>query len=125
MQDERGRTPINQTQPTVSACRGCCCGTARKHPTVDHEAQLAQLRSGIDGVANLRTTDCLGACERSNVVVVSPSRSGRKAGGRPVWLGTVLDPVTVDDISAWLRAGGPGFVKLPKALARHRFDQPR
>lgn len=115
----------DQSKPTVSACRGCCCGTVRKHPTVDHHGQLAQLRSGLDGFANLRTTDCLGSCERSNVVVVSPSRSGRQAGGRPVWLGGVLDPAAVDHISAWLRDGGPGFSKLPKALVRHRFDQPQ
>ena len=33
-----------------------------------------------------RVTDCLDACEHSNVMILSPTAAGRQAGGRPVWL---------------------------------------
>ena len=34
---------------TVTVCRDCCCGSARKHPRVDHDAQLDPLPLGVDG----------------------------------------------------------------------------
>lgn len=65
---------------TVTVCRGCCCGTAAKVPRLDHEAQLTEVRSALAGVATVRRTDCLDACERANVIVIQPSAEGRKAG---------------------------------------------
>jgi (2Fe-2S) ferredoxin len=59
---------------------------------------------------------CLLACDRSNVVVVSPSRQGRRAGGRPVWLRQVLSLGVTDAIAAWVRRGGPGLSPLPAEL---------
>lgn len=108
-------------KPTVTVCRGCCCGTVKKHPTIDHDARLANLRNLVEGIGNLRTSDCLGPCERSNVVVVSPSGRGRRAGGRPTWLGRVLDARAETAIFNWLRDGGPGLAQTPEALARYRF----
>jgi hypothetical protein len=116
---------LDPTKPTVTVCRGCCCGTTRKHPTIDHEAQLANLRSLIEDVGNLRVTDCLGPCERSNVIAVSPSRSGRLIGGRPTWLGFVLDAGADTVIATWLRDGGPGLAGLPDALMHYRFERAR
>lgn len=112
---------LDQSLPTVTVCRGCCCGTVKKHPTIDHGARLANLRDLVEGVANLRMSDCLGPCDRSNVVVVSPSRRGQQAGGRPRWLGHVLDARAETDISNWLRDGGPGLAQPPEALAVHLF----
>lgn len=112
---------LDQSKPTVTVCRGCCCGTAKKHPTIDHDVRLANLRDIVEGVGNLRTSDCLGPCERSNVVVVSPSRRGHRAGGRPMWLGRVLDEHAETVISEWLRDGGPGLAQPPEALAMYRF----
>ncbi|MFY1632080.1 hypothetical protein ACN27F_02145 [Solwaraspora sp. WMMB335] len=58
----------------VTVCRGCCCGTSRKHPDVDHDGQLRALRASG---ARVRVVDCLNTCERSNVVVVQPVPAAR------------------------------------------------
>ena len=66
-------------------CRGCCCGTVAKHPDVDHGAQLEALRAALPTEVRSRlwTVDCIGSCERSNVVVVRNAESRR-------WFGDVL-----------------------------------
>lgn len=110
---------------TVTVCRGCCCGTARKHPGVDHAGQLAALTAGVAGAGRVRTSDCLDACERSTVVVVGPSAEGRRAGARPVWLGEVLDDAAVADVVAWVRAGGPGVADPPELLDLAVFNPTR
>lgn len=101
---------------TVTVCRDCCCGTRRKHPDVDHEALLRRLETGTQGHARVAVSTCLLACDRSNVVVVAPSRRGRDAGGRPAWLQRVLDDSAVDAIAAWVRRGGPGLAPPPEHL---------
>lgn len=109
----------------VTICRGCCCGTAAKHPDVDHDGQLDQLRRGLADSARLRVSECLDACEHSNVVVLTPSAAGRRAGGRPVWLGEVLDSTSTAHIVGWASTGGPGLADLPQALDVHAFRPPR
>ncbi|MFE5403000.1 (2Fe-2S) ferredoxin domain-containing protein [Streptomyces sp. NPDC056580] len=109
---------------TVYACRGCCCGTA-KIPGIDHAAQLAGLRRALDGIAQVRVTDCLDTCEQANVIVVQPSAEGRKKGGRPVWLGLVNDPDATDDITTWIEAGGPGLADPPGILDLYTFRPSR
>jgi hypothetical protein len=99
-------------RPLVTVCRGCCCGTERKHPDTDHAAQLDALVAGIGETGRVRISDCLDSCEYSNVVVVGPSADARRAGARPVWISGVLDRRAVADIVAWVRRGGPG-VALP------------
>ncbi|MEU5717632.1 (2Fe-2S) ferredoxin domain-containing protein [Streptomyces sp. NPDC020403] len=111
-------------RPTVSVCRGCCCGTP-KIPGVDHSGQLAQLRRSLEGSATVRAVECLDACERGNVIVVQPSAEGRRAGGRPVWLGLVNDPHAVDDIVTWAREGGPGAADPPDILDLYVFRPSR
>ncbi|MFF8616216.1 (2Fe-2S) ferredoxin domain-containing protein [Streptomyces sp. NPDC015350] len=115
-----GGTP----RPTVSVCRGCCCGTP-KIPDVDHAGQLAGLRSSLGDSATVRAVDCLDACEQANVIVVQPSAEGRRAGGRPVWLGLVNDPDAVTDIAAWVGAGGPGLADPPAILDLYVFRPSR
>ncbi|MEV0915750.1 (2Fe-2S) ferredoxin domain-containing protein [Streptomyces sp. NPDC049967] len=112
-------------RPTVTVCRGCCCGTAVKVPRLDHEAQLADLRTMLAGVAMVRRTGCLDACERANVIVVQPSAEGRQAGGRPVWLGQVNDPGAAADITAWVKDGGPGLAEAPDILDLYAFNPSR
>jgi (2Fe-2S) ferredoxin len=103
--------------PRVRVCRDCCCGTARKHPGVDHDALFDRLAVATRGAAVVDASTCLLACEKSNVVVVQPSRAARHRGARPVWLREVLDAGTVDAIVGWVRAGGPGLVEVPPSLA--------
>ncbi|WP_184946878.1 (2Fe-2S) ferredoxin domain-containing protein [Kitasatospora kifunensis] len=105
-------------------CRGCCCGTP-KVPGLDHRAQLTDLRASLAGVANVRPTDCLDACEQANVIVIQPSAEGRKAGGRPVWLGLVNGPDAAADITAWVKAGGPGLAEAPDILDLYTFAPSR
>ncbi|MGW2423974.1 (2Fe-2S) ferredoxin domain-containing protein [Streptomyces sp. NPDC001709] len=109
---------------TVTVCRGCCCGT-EKIPDLDHAGQLARLRRALPGTAQVRLTGCLDACEHANVMVVQPSAEGRAAGGRPVWLGLVNDPDAIDDIAAWIAAGGPGLADPPGVLDLYAFTPSR
>ncbi|WP_406069048.1 (2Fe-2S) ferredoxin domain-containing protein [Streptomyces sp. NBC_01020] len=113
------------TRTTVTVCRGCCCGTSAKVARLDHEAQLTDLRTMLTGVAMVRRTDCLDACERANVVVIQPSAEGREAGGRPVWLGQVNDRSAAADITAWIKNGGPGLADPPDILSLYTFTPSR
>ncbi|MEV4516435.1 hypothetical protein AB0K00_46740 [Dactylosporangium sp. NPDC049525] len=110
-------------RPLVTVCRDCCCGSARKHPDVDHAGQVARLRSAL-GQTGVRVSACLDACERSNIVVVHPTPAARRAGARPVWLGYVLDDAVIGDLTAWVEAGGPGVVPLPEILGLYRTNPP-
>lgn len=107
----------------VVVCRGCCCGTPRKHPDTDHDAQLRALRSRL-GAGAVRTADCLGPCGDSNVMVVLPSAPGRRRGGRPTWLGFVLSDAALNDVTGWVSAGGPGLTPIPDTLDLHRIPAP-
>ncbi|MFJ3439372.1 (2Fe-2S) ferredoxin domain-containing protein [Streptomyces cyaneofuscatus] len=123
----RRATPAVQAgaaRPTVTVCRGCCCGTP-KVPGLAHTAQLHELRQAVGQAATVRVTDCLDACERANVIVVQPSTAGRKAGGRPIWLGLVNDPDATADIAAWVASGGPGITEPPGILDLYTFSPSR
>lgn len=122
MATQRRKAP---TGPTVTVCRGCCCGTTTKHPGVDHRAQLERLRADTGDAGRITVSDCLDACAQSNVVVVSPSARGRAAGARPVWVLGVLDAATEDEITAWVRAGGPGIADPPGMLDLRVFQPAR
>lgn len=99
-------------------CRGCCCGSARKHRHTDHDAQLEVLReSGDDGSAvRMLVTDCLDRCEWSNVVVLRPPRAECKRGAKPIWLGRLLTGEQTEALAGWLRCGGPAAEPLPGPL---------
>ncbi|MEU4152743.1 (2Fe-2S) ferredoxin domain-containing protein [Streptomyces sp. NPDC026659] len=111
-------------RPTVTVCRGCCCGTA-KVPGLDHADQLRDLRQRLDGSATVRVTDCLNACEHANVIVVQPSAAGRESGARPIWLGLVNDPDATTDITDWIKAGGPGVTDPTGVLDLYAFRPSR
>ncbi len=116
------KRPRTADVPMLTVCRGCCCGRTEKHPEVDHRAQLDALtRTG----ARVRVVDCLDSCERSNVVVVSPSPAGRAVGARPVWLGGVLAPDTTAELAQWVAAGGPGVSEPPGFLDLQVFSPSR
>lgn len=105
-------------------CRGCCCGTRRRHPGVDHDGQLELLRRTRDPAGRavpVRVADCLGPCAEGNIVVVHPSPAGRRRGARPVWLGFVNDDQAIELLREWISAGGPGAAPMPIALELHRI----
>ncbi|MBB6170838.1 hypothetical protein HNR23_000898 [Nocardiopsis mwathae] len=103
-------------------CRGCCCGTKKKRPGVDHKGQLRRL-SGIEDHEGrsvpVRVSKCLGICFKANVVVVQPSTQGRAGGGRPVWLGEFTEDRLIEDLDDWIFDGGPGIAPLPESLEPH------
>jgi hypothetical protein len=100
---------------TVLVCRGCCCGTARKHPDVDHEQQLQVWRdAAARGGALVRAVGCLGPCSTSNVVVVrSPGASTR------TWFGWMLDEDATEAMAAWIAHGCR--LPVPAALVEHEL----
>ncbi|MEV7937648.1 (2Fe-2S) ferredoxin domain-containing protein [Kitasatospora sp. NPDC088264] len=113
---DRDRKQAVASPVTVTVCRGCCCGTEAKHPGVDHAGQYERLRAAVGAAGRVRAVKCLDVCTQSNVVVVGPSGEGRAAGGRPVWLGFVLADDMIDEIAAWVHAGGPGLADPPGLL---------
>ena len=106
----------------LTVCRDCCCGSAEKHPEVDHDAQLAAIRDAVGDRHRVRVSECLSVCERSNVVVVHPSPAARRGGARLVHLGDVLDDGLVQAVAGWLDAGGPGVAAVPETLAERVFN---
>ncbi|MEV6235748.1 hypothetical protein [Lentzea sp. NPDC051838] len=106
----------------LTVCRGCCCGTEKKHPGFDHEGQLRALREAV-GEKQVQVADCLDSCDFSNVVVVRPSPSARADGARPVWFGGVLGDEATRHVVEWVAAGGPGRVAVPDELADKVLDR--
>jgi len=96
--DHRGHK-VSAARVSVIVCRGCCCGSERKHPEVDHEAQVEALRSALPDAGRLWTVDCLGPCEGSNVVVMRTRESGRR------WFGDILTPAVTEAMARWLKSG--------------------
>ena len=111
--------------PVVVVCRGGDCGSRVKHPGFDHLGQLREIRSGLEGAAEVMSSSCLDACEHSSVVVVLPGERGRAAGGEPVWIGEVNDLETTDDVVRWVRDGGPAVADEPTLVAIRGFRASR
>ena len=97
--------------PRIRMCRGCCCGTVRKHPLVDHDtiADVLEHTAGPD--VEVVRVDCLWACDLSNVVVVNPSAQARRQGARPAWLAKVNTVERACAVADWVRRGGPGIAE--------------
>jgi hypothetical protein len=109
------------SQGSVTVCRGCCCG--REDPAAA-EALLQSLVNSLPGHL-IRKTDCLGPCERKDVIVVSPSVKARQRGARPVWLGWMRDDTSMRELVDWVVAGGPGDAPMPSGLDLHIFRASR
>ncbi|HEU0101435.1 MAG TPA: (2Fe-2S) ferredoxin domain-containing protein [Mycobacteriales bacterium] len=109
---------------TVLVCRGCCCGTAAKHPGTDHELQEKELTAAVQSVdgVRVRVVDCLDECDRSNVVVLRGA-SGR-AAERDAWLGGVLGSRATEALAGWLADGAEGPLPAPVAGLRFRHRRP-
>lgn len=107
------------TQLSVQACDGCCCGTTRKHPHVDHAGQRDRLAAATHAAGGrFRAVDCVGECSFSNVVIV-------RRGWRRWWVGEVLDAPTERALCTWLAHGAQG-TPPPEVLDRcfHRSTGP-
>lgn len=110
----------------IVVCRGCCCGAPATGPGADRQVErLRRSVAGLPELAALHVTDCLGPCAEANVMVVRPSPAGRRLGGRPVWLGLVLDEDAEAMVVGFAAAGGPGVAELPAELDLHAIKPPR
>jgi len=106
---------------TILVCRDCCCGTAGKHPGVDHDDHLDRLEEAARdmGGARVLVTRCLDVCSHSNVVVVRTRAGGMQ---RSLWFREILSRKRIDALCAWLRAGGlRGATPLPATLSFATF----
>lgn len=91
---------------SVVVCRGCCCGTRRKHPDVDHDRQLELFRvAAADAGSVLRVSGCRGICHLSNLVAL------RHAALR-VEIGNVVTEAATAAVAAWIR--DPSRVPHPR-----------
>ena len=94
-------------------CRGCCCGSERKHPSTDHEQQRRELEAVASEHVRVRVVDCIDRCARSNVVLVRERLGpGRH---RDTWFGGVHYRAHTEALARWV-AGGCS--DLPTELAR-------
>ncbi|GAA1313920.1 hypothetical protein [Saccharothrix xinjiangensis] len=115
---------MSHGRPRVTLCRACCCGTRPKHSAADHEQRVRALSGASDGAVDVRQSDCLGACDDSDIVVVHPSPTARAAGAKPVWLGRISDDDALEDLADWLRSGGPGAAPPPPSIRDRAMTPP-
>ncbi len=106
---------------TVVVCRGGDCGSRRKHPGTDHQAQLSALRSIARPGTRVLVSKCLDACDHSNVVVVAPGADGVAQGEGAVWIGEANDADTTTEIVRGVDEGGPGVPEMPVLVEIARF----
>lgn len=98
-------------------CRGCCCGSASKHPSTDHDEQVAQLEAVASDAVRVRVVDCIDRCARSNVVLVRERLApGRR---RDTWFGGVHYRAHTRALADWVADGCAP--ELPADLARLRI----
>jgi predicted metal-binding protein len=102
-------------------CNGCCCGHSEKGNPALPKARLQAdwAAAGLEDAVRLRFVDCLGPCERANVVVV-------KAAGEAVWLAGVTT-ADYDALAAWAGASKESAEQsgesppLPETLTARRI----
>ncbi len=81
---------------------------------MDHDAQVEVLRAAAErSGARFNVVDCLGPCERSNVVVIRTDQQRR-------WLGGLGDP-EVDQLAGWVATGDQ---PMPASMESHVFAGP-
>lgn len=110
---KRRQRTTTESGPTVVVCRGGECGNRWKHPELDHQQQLRELRDGTGEHATTVVSRCLDACEHANVVVLVPAAADIADGVDPVWIGDVNDAETTGQIVEWVAAGGPAQAPAP------------
>jgi hypothetical protein len=110
---EEGHATAIRRSVDVVVCRGCCCGTRRKHASCDHDGQLDAIQRAVAVIpgARFQVTGCLDLCRHSNVVGI---RDWRGPEATVTWLGEVL---ASSDTAALVQYLGSGR-RLPGRLQR-------
>ena len=107
---------LDSENALVIVCRGGDCGSRRKHPAVDHAAQLTTIRTRVGGAAEVLVSKCLAA---------RPGQEDRTRGAEPVWLGEVNDPDVTADLIDWVTSPTPWSVQPPTLVDIHTFPPTR
>lgn len=108
----------------VKVCRGCCCGvkTGQKSGAEDRVLALKQLEQvGIE----VDLTDCLGPCEKGDVVVILPTASERKLGHKPLWLGSMHSLTLTRLLAEFVMKDFPENLQHYPELRELRIQPPR
>ena len=106
----------------LAVCAGCCCGHPEsggpKTPprTLKPAIRRRMKGSGLDGLARVAFTDCLGPCSEANVVFIL-------LDGRPLWLRRMNTEGLYDLLFGWLREtlDGRPRAPLPAELSGRSF----
>ena len=110
---------ITDCSLSVLVCRGCCCGT---QDGVDHDGHLAAITAAtVDVGGRVKVTNCIGPCDRKNVVVVRTRPPEARWTARYY---QAVDDVEVQALRSWFAAGALDHPE-PAELASVRFDWPR
>ena len=103
---------------SVLVCRGCCCGT---QDGPDHEQHLVAITAAtIEAAGRVKITNCIGRCDRKNVVVV---RSRPPSGRWTARYFSAVDDREVEALCSWF-SSGPLERSEPAELTAVRFDWP-
>lgn len=109
---------VNDSSLSVLVCRGCCCGT---QDGVNHDRHLEVITAAIgDAGGRVKVTNCIGPCDRKNVVVVRTRQPAARWTAR--YYGAV-DDVEVQALRAWFAAGVAPHPE-PAELTSVRFEWP-
>lgn len=109
---------VNEVSLSVLVCRGCCCGT---QDGVDHEGHLATISAAaVKAGGRVKVTNCIGPCDRKNVVVVRTRRPQARWTARYY---QTVDDVEVQALGDWFAAGASEHPE-PSELASVRFEWP-
>lgn len=109
---------VRDASLSVLVCRGCCCGTQDRP---DHAAHLATITAAtLDAGGLVKVTNCIGPCDRKNVVVVRTRATGSRWTARYF---AAVDDVEVAALQKWFREDPVGQPE-PIELAAARFEWP-
>lgn len=123
MTDEPRTNSGTFDRPGLTAC-SLCAGETLGDSDPLAGGQLTRLRRlAVDGLAGLRLSECLDACERGDVVVVRPTRAARRRGARPVWFERLAGDEPTEALRAWLHDGAVGAAPVPEPLRALLIDR--
>ena len=91
---------VNDTSLSVLVCRGCCCGN---HDGPDHERHLDVITDAATSAGGrVKVTNCIGPCDRKNVVVV---RTRPPEGRWTARYYSAVDDIEVEALCTWFASG--------------------